>query len=165
MLQKCAWCGIHIGFVGSEDDPRISHGICPECSNSLLTNSISNLRLLLDKLPGSILLVNKDVVVATANSGTEKMLGKDHADFEGMLGGQVIDCIHSSEPGGCGKTSYCSKCVIRKAVLDTLQTGFGYSDEPVFQYLKKQEGCVRAEFLITTEKVGDNSVILQIKTV
>ncbi len=165
MLQKCAWCGKHLGHVGFEDDTRISHGICPECSNSLLTCSTYDLRCLLDKLPGPIFLVNKNFKVVTINSNTEKMLTKGHLEFEGFFGGQVIDCIHSFEPGGCGNTAHCAGCVIRNSVVKTLQTGVGCSEKPAFQYLKKPEGCIKVGFLITTEKVGDNSVVLQIQTV
>ena len=34
MLKICAWCNKEMGFVGSDRDGGISHGICEACKNA-----------------------------------------------------------------------------------------------------------------------------------
>jgi hypothetical protein len=99
--------------------------------------------------------------VITANDEGLAFLGKDRDRVEGRLGGDVFECRHAREPGGCGNTTHCLSCTIRLTVMHTLETGYGRTRVRAYPDLHRLSGDERILFFISTEKVGD-AVFLRI---
>jgi PAS domain-containing protein len=113
------------------------------------------LRAFLDGLGVPVLLVDPEGNIKTASRDARKILSKDLPEIEGYRPGEVFECANAMLPGGCGKTSHCSGCAIRRTVTDTFETG--KSHEKVKAYLKQETGGARQRLslLISTEKVGE----------
>jgi PAS domain-containing protein len=133
----------------------ISHGICDACSRSTHLQAGLELREYLNTLEAPVVAVDSDAVVKVANDKACGLFGKDVASVVGRTGGDVFECIHASEPGGCGGTVHCSACAIRKTVTDTFTSGKPSIRVPAF--LKQGPTGRQGEIAlyISTEKVGD----------
>ena len=68
--------------------------------------------------PAPTLIVDQDVRVLLANRAARAVLGEgsDGSPILRMRGGDILHCIQSSEPGGCGLQALCGDCVIRRSV-------------------------------------------------
>jgi len=75
-----------------------------------------------DAFPAPTLIVDSDVQVHRANRAARQALGLDTASLQLLhrRGGEVLHCIHSFGPGGCGRQQACEDCVIRGAVGQAL---------------------------------------------
>ena len=156
MKSVCAWCNKDMGTVYSEhhSESIISHGICEECANifyaELNRNRVVNF---LDRLSEPVLVVDGDVVGLTANRKAREVLGKDLTQIQGLKGGNIIECKHAHEPGGCGRTIHCSGCAIRNTVEDTYKTGKSHLRVPAYAEIPVTGKVQKISFLISTEKV------------
>lgn len=155
--HKCAWCDKDL--VPSEDIPRqkiVTHGICKECLNKVLCQEVARpLTEYLNYLSVPILLVDSNVEVKHTNLAASKLLGKQISEINGQLGGKVIECKHSREPGGCGKTIHCEACEIRNAVTHTFKTGESKEKIPCYREIITSEGIKKIRLMISTEKEND----------
>jgi hypothetical protein len=86
---------------------------------------------------------------------------EDMTVIGGRLAGEVFECTHAHQPGGCGHTLHCQSCMIRSSVTKTFQTGAPCIRVPACQDLDTFEGPRKVRFLITTEKVS-GGVLLRI---
>ncbi len=72
---------------------------------------------ILDAIPASIFMVDKDVEVLGVNRKALMMLSQDPESVIRRPAGEVLHCIHSTEtPGGCGTSESCRECLVRAAV-------------------------------------------------
>jgi PAS domain-containing protein len=72
---------------------------------------------ILDAVPASIFMVDKDVEVLGVNRKAQLMLSQDPESIIRRPAGEVLHCIHSTEtPGGCGTAEACRECRVRAAV-------------------------------------------------
>jgi hypothetical protein len=108
--------------------------------------------------------MEQDGRVLSANGPARLLLGKALPAIENRLGGEVIECVHSREPGGCGETIHCKSCTIRRTVTDTYASGNCHVRVPAYQDIWTPSESKQVRFLITTEKVG-NYVMLRIDDV
>jgi hypothetical protein len=115
----------------------------------------------LDRLDVPILVVGDDAKVQQANKHMRAMLGKDPAEVAGRLGGEVFECVHAKEQGGCGRAFHCSGCAIRRAVMDTFATGVSLRKVPAYLHRDMITEYIQLDLLISTEKVF-NAVLLRI---
>lgn len=97
--------------------------------------------------------------IVSANRMATALFGKSLEEINGSRGGQVFDCLHASSPAGCGKDAHCEPCTIRKAIVDTLETGTARdgvsSDLPV-----GRDGAVQTFVLrIATERLGEHALV------
>ncbi|MEW6237864.1 MAG: hypothetical protein AB1656_20955 [Candidatus Omnitrophota bacterium] len=160
MIRICAWCGKEMGEAeGSEE--IITHGICASCVQNIAFSKKRSLRAYLNKFEFPILLVDDNVVVKIANNLARKALGKDLREIEGYFGGEAIECVYASQPGGCGKTVHCKACTIRLVVNETYATGKSILGRPAYQDIMMPEGVKQIALSLSTEKVGE-FVILRI---
>ena len=142
-------------------DEAITHGICQPCCDRLLSESGHALRYFLESLNVPILLLEQEGRVLSANGLAQQLLGKALPAIESKLTGDVIECAHAKEPGGCGGTMHCTSCTIRRTVTDTYNSGNCHVRVPAHQDTRTPSGNRQVRFLITTEKVG-NCVMLRI---
>jgi hypothetical protein len=166
MKRVCAWCMTDLGEAPSDRFPAeaITHGICVPCRDRLLREGEQTLRAFLDRLQVPILLIEQDGRVLSANGPAQLLLGKALPDIKNRLGGEVIECVHSKEPGGCGGTIHCKSCTIRQTVTDTYVSGNCHVSVPAYQDIWTPSESKQMRFLITTEKVG-SCVMLRIDEV
>ncbi len=169
MRRVCAWCKTDLASTDSDThdpDEPITHGVCAPCSVRILSQMGMGtpLQKFLDELGAPILVTVSDVRAFTANKRAREILGKDLDQIEGEKGGDVIECIYSKLPGGCGNTVHCKGCTIRNAATETLATGRSAVRVPAYQDIDTPDGVRPMRFLVSTEKVGE-FVLLRIDDV
>ncbi|MEA3306406.1 MAG: hypothetical protein U9Q34_01305 [Elusimicrobiota bacterium] len=159
MKRVCAWCKKEMGETDDKSD-IITHGICPECE-SLLEFEPVKIRDSLDEFERPVLLIDDDARCLVSNNTASKTLEKELASIEGFLCGNIIGCVHAKEPGGCGKTKFCSDCELRNIIKDTFETGKSHLKKEVYLNIQTKKGIEKTQFFISTEKQG-NKVLLRI---
>lgn len=157
MEKLCAWCKKKLGTVYSDMHPEtiITHGICDECSILLLGEQRENLMELLDNLTAPVVVIDMTGTVKTANRQARNLLDKDLPNIEDYQPGDVFECVYSKLEEGCGNTTHCSGCTIRRTIMDTYQSGKSHLNEPTFLNGGTLEDIHKTNLLISTEKVGD----------
>jgi len=87
-------------------------------SNEILCN-------VLNAVPDSILILNKDRQVIFANKTVISFINEDNFNtILGMRPGELLNCEHSPETeGGCGTSEFCKTCGAVNAILSS-QKGF-----------------------------------------
>ena len=157
MKTVCAWCGNDITLPGCipVGEGKISHGICLPCANRMIIQTPFELRAFLDDVAVPVVLVDNEGVVRIANDKVYSMIGKGTEQVEGFSGGDVFQCIYSRLPEGCGNTTHCSGCAIRRTVMETHATGQTRYRVPATLMQQSGEGTNEIRFLISTEKMGD----------
>ncbi len=74
-------------------------------------------RALFDAMPMPVFVVDRDVSLLEYNAAAAKLLGSNKRAVLKRKNGEVLHCIHSAEvPEGCGHSSACPDCVVRKSV-------------------------------------------------
>jgi PAS domain-containing protein len=152
MVTVCAWCKAPLPGSAPGSGP-VSHGICDTCRVDVEYRR-QPLRTLLDALPAAVMAVDVDGNVVDGNARLMELVGKSSAQITGR-GGDVISCIYAALPGGCGRTTHCVGCTIRRAVNDTRASGEPRTGVPAFAYVRKPDGeVVKLDMMISTERVG-----------
>jgi hypothetical protein len=123
------------------------------------------IRSFLDTIDAPVLVVDGDVRVISANRPALLALKKEYEEIEDKLGGEVIECEYSHLPGGCGKTPHCTGCQIRMNVNHTRATGEPLTRVKACQHTMTSTGRTLVDFYISTEKLGDGTVLLRIDDV
>lgn len=153
MNVVCAWCGRMMEETGSAQP--ISHGICESCAGEVTSRTGMSLKQYLDSLDLPVLAVDSDGAVKVASEKALALLGKTESAVAGRLGGEVFECAYARLPGGCGRTTHCSGCAIRRTVTDTFQTGRARLRVPATLEYDGQDGQKTIALHLSTEKVGD----------
>ena len=163
----CTWCGVSLDGGNSADDStaQISHGICAECVRSFFSTKRYPPLDFLDSLEAPVLVMDADAVVLEANARARAVLGKDAPAIVGYRGGDVIECVLSKLPGGCGLQEHCKTgCIIRRSVSRTASTGFGVTNALSIHQVQTPAGVQERLIAISTEKVAE-MVLLRIDSV
>lgn len=163
MKRVCSWCRKDLGPAGSElgTEDAITHGICGNCAKRLCSGTGESLQAFLDRLGVPVLLMEMEPRVRTANKDACVLLGKSLPEIQGQMGGDVIECIHAKNPGGCGQQVHCKSCTIRNCVLETFTTGKSFVRIPAYPDIQLFGETKTMRFLVSTERVG-NVVLLRI---
>lgn len=156
MKRTCAWCNRHLGTTPTDTQPQdvVTHGICPECADKLYAELGLDLTTFLDEIEAPVVVVDETGVMQAANETARELLQKDLPDIRGYRGGEVFECAYAKLPEGCGETTHCSGCTIRRAVMDTFQTGESKLKTPAYLNRGTPEEYRKTDLLISTEKVG-----------
>ena len=158
MIRICAWCRKPLddgSDSAAEAASGITHGICLSCADEICLRLGKPLAIFLETIPAPVVVVDQDMVVKAANKKARKILGKELPRIEGFSGGKIFECIYCKLPGGCGQTTHCNGCTIRRAVAETHASGKALVR--IRAYLTCQPGKGsrnKIVFLISTEKVG-----------
>ena len=111
-------------------------------------------------MPGApVILVNKDVRIHDVSFEAVRFIGRPLDPILGILAGRYQGCTHAGQPGGCGRTVWCSGCAIRNAVRTTYETGRAGSDRRpagLQQEIRKRPG--RSISSSQQEKRGPSSL-------
>lgn len=77
---------------------------------------------LLDAMPIVLFVVDDGFRVLYINNAGREFLQASQDGVFMKQGGSVLRCLHAPrEPGGCGNSEACKRCVIRKAVKEALR--------------------------------------------
>ncbi len=160
MITRCAWCQkiIKNSDQTQEKSFPISHGICEECAGIMAQQFDSSAQTFLDRFSQAVVMVDNLNNVTVANKAAKKLSKIDFAMFEQSRLGNLIGCIHSDAPEGCGATVHCQGCVIRRAILKTDRTGRPCREIACVDKFFYQGERV-ATMVVTTEKVGDRILV------
>jgi hypothetical protein len=109
----------------------------------------------LDTLPGALFIVDAECRVIASNTKGLQHVNKDIDAIKGKLAGEVFECKHSKEPGGCGQTIHCKACTIRRVVTRTAETGESALRVPACLDLAHISKDFTVRFYISSEKVND----------
>ena len=75
----------------------------------------------IDALPVSITIIDKNCTVLLANQATSLFFGKEKSLLVGQVGGNAFGCVHHEDsPDGCGFGLNCSDCILRQTVMTTV---------------------------------------------
>lgn len=82
------------------------------------------LQSVFDAIPAFVFIVDEDVRLHFWNAPARQLVGNDPAQVYLKQGGEALHCIYSiQEKEGCGRTHYCSECVIRNTVSKSYREG------------------------------------------
>ena len=146
----CAWCH---RLLSEDIDAPVSHGICDSCRIDAEFQR-EGLDDFLNRLSGPVLAVDGEGNVVGSNHVAAVLVSSDVASMKGRLAGDVISCVYSELSGGCGRTTHCTGCAIRRSCEHTAATGEAVRDEPAYSYTRTPRGPVWKCFLISTERIG-----------
>ncbi len=84
----------------------------------------SRYRALLNAIPLWAFVVDADIRVQDLNDAAAAVFAPDKRVVLDLTGGEVLHCLHwQDSPQGCGHGPFCSGCVIRNAVGESLRGG------------------------------------------
>jgi hypothetical protein len=157
MKKICAWCRKDLGRIESQTvyENAITHGICGTCGQNLLFQMGVDLLVFLDSLKLPVVVVNQAGKIVTGNGQARTMLRKGLPEIEGYNGGEVFECAYARLPEGCGNTTHCSGCTIRRTVMETYASGRSFFRVPALLCRNTPEDPVIIKLQISTEKVSD----------
>jgi len=157
MKRVCAWCKIEMGTkpVEAPFEQTVTHGICPSCLETHFQLRQSTLIDVLDGLDAPVIIVDSTVCVRCANKQAQVLLNKVLPDIEGVVAGDVLECAYAKLSGGCGNTTHCDGCMIRKTVMDTYQTGESHLKIAAHLLQGTADNNQEVTLLLSTEKVND----------
>lgn len=159
MMVICSYCKRVMGHKPPLDDPNTTHSICPACFahyapqwEGLTTGEF------LDRFDAPVVVVDLDVRVVAINRALADACGIECREAIGLLGGELLECNHALEPGGCGRTIHCRGCAIRELVGRALESG-----EPQFDVPASLELDVERKDLSLSSYTHDGLVYLLIE--
>lgn len=129
MKTRCAYCGQWFPDKPPFESDTVSHTICGACLDYFAAQwDGQRLGEYLDRYPFPVLVCDDDGRVLAINARSERELGIGNRQSIGLLGGELMECVHARLPGGCGATIHCPACTLRGTITHTYQTG-----EPIFR--------------------------------
>ena len=156
MNRKCSWCRRDLRRLegGKDGGDAITGGICTHCDENLTAHNCRSARDILDSMDAPVLLLDESGKVMTGNRKALAILGKEVGEVEDRLAGEVVECVYSDFPGGCGRTEHCEACTIRNSLDETVGAGRSLKKVPAYQYIKTPDGIRKKRITISTEKKG-----------
>jgi hypothetical protein len=161
--RRCVWCKGELK-CGEGQLVASAPAICDGCAAVLSAADRVSLGDFLEKLDAPVLVVTGDCVATLANTRACVFLGKAAEKLVGRRAGDVVECAHASEPGGCGQTVHCKGCALRRSVEHTHATGESLRGIHAYQEIRTPHGIRTAWFELTTERIGE-LVLLRIDDV
>jgi hypothetical protein len=121
---------------------------------------------LFEELPMAAFVLDEEVRITDFNRAAFVLMDADSRDIDDLLVGDAFGCANAPEPGGCGTTSNCNQCVLRRSVQQTFASGQCVRGRGVMT-LRRRGRTVSQEFVAATAMiaVGDHqSVLLTVQT-
>ncbi len=108
----------------------------------LIVNSLDNLIFVIDGV-GNILEHN-NALLETLKTTSDRIIN--------IRCGHALRCPNALKPGArCGETHFCSKCTIRKSVLEVFQEGRAIKQKPITKEFQFGRDRVRKYFLMSAK--------------
>lgn len=133
---------------------------------SLLLSERNNFLKIFRAAPVGLLLLDKNTDITHANAAASALILREPADIIRKRGGGGLGCIHSLEdPRGCGYSSSCPDCPLRKGIEEVIARGISIHGEVIPLTLMIQGRPAVRWLNINAEPVeieGKSSVIVAI---
>lgn len=159
MREACVWCGEELPDDDAVKRNRVAYGICPACSLEQAREAGLPLESLLSELPVPILLVDRHARVVRANVELLCDVEKSWSEVEDVVVGEVFECTRARSRPGCGQSSHCSGCVLRRTIARTWRTGEAQSDVPGLLQIWREGSPELRSFRISTRRIGDRVLV------
>jgi len=117
---------------------------------------------LLEATPIPVLVVNPDVKILYFNPAASKLVGSNAEVVIKHPAGEVLHCIHSTEAlEGCGYSPFCSDCIIRGSVNQSLK-GRKVSRKLHKMELLQKDNAIEIYLLVTTApfQYGEEQLVM-----
>jgi PAS domain S-box-containing protein len=128
-----------------------------------LRESQRELGAIFDNAPVAMILVDRERRVQKANRAAIEFSTRPAEEVIGLRGGEALRCLHSlDDPRGCGFSSSCGNCVVRRVVLDTFETGKSSYQVEASLSLIREGAQHEVHLLVSTTPitVADNQLVL-----
>lgn len=124
MRLVCSYCRKVIRHDAGSRISDVSHGMCHACAEHFdrLWKGMP-LAEYLDTLPEPVVVLDGDARVVAGNRRLAARFGREGARLRGLPVGDAFACVHSRLREGCGGTTHCRECTIRRAVTRVHETG------------------------------------------
>jgi hypothetical protein len=99
--RRCVWCKGALQ-TGEGQVLASAPAVCDACAAVLGAVNRELLTAFIERPDAPVLVVTKDCVATMANTWARLFLGKVAEALVGRRSGDVVECAHASEPGGCG---------------------------------------------------------------
>jgi hypothetical protein len=154
MKSLCAWCG---STLAEGLDKSVSEGFCSSCRAGFgAVSGGADFQEFIDAFPFPVLVLNELLQPVAVNKNGAFL--RTNVSKQSTIG-QVMGCINSKLPEGCGNTAHCSSCVLRKSVTETNETGRPIVKVPAT--LNKISG--ESSLLVSTLKTDGSTVIMKLE--
>jgi len=111
---------------------------------------------ILNNAPIIILLVDEQLKIIKVNQTGLNLTEKSSNQVVGLRGGDVLNCIHSTEhPEGCGHSLDCKVCALRNSINYTLDTHESLYKVEAILNMGSCDNVFERNVLITTEYIEE----------
>ncbi len=125
-----------------------------KAAEQALAQSEAELSALFQGAPIMMILVDHDRRVVKANRAALETAGRPDQEASGLRGGELMRCMHSlDDPQGCGFGPACQGCLLRAALLRTLETGQESFRQEVTLLLERPQGPEEVFALVSTTRL------------
>lgn len=156
MIKICSWC-----YTGYEEDSTDENQLCLTCRSWSGPMEGIGIKEFLDRFPKPVFVVNDSDIIVSGNQLACELAGKEFDAICDQHGGDIFECENARLPGGCGNTTHCKDCTIRRTVMATIATGEAFDNVLAYEDLITPNGPQRMEVLISTALLN-NYVLLRI---
>jgi PAS domain-containing protein len=122
---------------------------------------------LFNAIPVPLFIVDDDVRILDSNAAAQRIFGLSNVEIRSRRGGEVLHCLNSRNPEGCGKAPACKDCVIRNSVADALKA-VAVTQRPMKFQAVSGEKTAELELLITSTpfpEAGKNAVLVIVEDI
>lgn len=128
MKLGCSWCSHDVDAEDSEPSYQgIMRGLCKSCGDRLNSLTSEQFQSYLDGLEAPVLAIElyagRYMITRAVNRCACARLNKEPQEMVQHLCGNVIECAYARLPAGCGGTTHCADCGVKRSVAGTHETG------------------------------------------
>lgn len=110
-----------------------------------------NLETIFNSTPNILMLVDRDARVTDINKKGLQVLNRSKDELQGLLCGDVIQCVNCQDDLTCGETlPVCKQCPLRRIIASTFNTGHPHDDEEMTMALISDGQTIERHFLISS---------------
>jgi PAS domain S-box-containing protein len=108
-------------------------------ANEDLRDNEAELAAIIESVPFVMMAVDRERRIRKINHSGAEFVGRSPEEMLGLRAGEALRCIHAlDDPQGCGFGPACQDCVVRRTVLDTIETGQGHCGVEVTMTFNRQ---------------------------
>jgi len=123
-----------------------------------LQESQAELSAIFDSTPMLMILVDHNRQVRKINRTGVEIMGYSADEIMGSRAGEILRCVNSLvDPLGCGFSRDCKQCTVRRAILNTLETGKSHYQVEARLKLEQDEEAEEQSFLVSTTRIDTSA--------
>lgn len=156
MKGQCRYCRCRL----EKSVPQfVTRGLCQSCAG-IITRSRRRAAAFIDSLEVPLLFLQGNPrQIVTANHWARDLFTKELSEIEGKRGGQVFDCVNAFTELGCGLDPGCADCLVKSAVVDTLESGRSYHAVSTTLAIRRPDRVDPHDIVFATERIGTHALL------